>query len=92
LECRGDNVGEAKQQHSTISWQTKPGQVYYILVHGSEPDHEGDFGLVVTETEPLDDGVPNDNENDASSAVEEVSYFSFVSIVTTMIVILSIFE
>lgn len=48
LECDAGN-----EEHSTISWQAAAGQQYYVLVHGSEANHTGDFGLVVTASEPL---------------------------------------
>lgn len=48
LEC-----DSGTEQHSTVSWQASAGQGYYILVHGSEADHSGDFGLIVSESEPL---------------------------------------
>jgi hypothetical protein len=49
LEC---DAGTEK--HSTIGWQAEPEVGYYILVHGSLQQHNGDFGLIATETESLD--------------------------------------
>ena len=48
LECDAGS-----DEHSTVSWQAAAGQQYYVLVHGSEANHTGDFGLVVTASEPL---------------------------------------
>lgn len=57
LEC---DAGTEK--HSTVSWQAMAGQRYHVLVHGSQANHTGDFGLIVSETEPLD------NNQDTSSS------------------------
>jgi len=90
LECRLDETAtNITQKHSAISWHAKPSEQYYILVHGSEPDHSGQFGLIVTETEPLsdeDDGEPND-----TSAIPEVSSRFIVSIVMAMLLILVVY-
>lgn len=68
LECRLDdtnNTSSNTQRHSTIAWHAEPGRQYYILVHGSEPHHAGDFGLVLTESEPL--APPDDNGDSTTS-------------------------
>jgi len=56
LKCvdgRDDDLECGTDEHSTVSWQATGGQQYYILIHGSEQNHTGDFGFVVTESEPL---------------------------------------
>mmetsp|Transcript_20370 Transcript_20370/g.38588 ORF Transcript_20370/g.38588 Transcript_20370/m.38588 type:complete len:228 (-) Transcript_20370:66-749(-) len=47
-ECDAGSV-----QHSTVAWQATAGTSYYVLVHGSEANHTGEFGLRVTLTKPL---------------------------------------
>mmetsp|Transcript_2095 Transcript_2095/g.3762 ORF Transcript_2095/g.3762 Transcript_2095/m.3762 type:complete len:195 (+) Transcript_2095:62-646(+) len=56
LQCvdgRDDDLECGSDEHSTVSWQAVAGQQYYVLVHGSEANYTGDFGLVVTASEPL---------------------------------------
>ena len=66
-----DNDGECgTADHSTISWQTRAGQNYYVLIHGSQEENIGDFGLQVTFTDPL---PPTDNHNRMSTAATLLS-------------------
>uniref|UniRef100_A0A7S2UCQ8 Peptidase C-terminal archaeal/bacterial domain-containing protein n=1 Tax=Attheya septentrionalis TaxID=420275 RepID=A0A7S2UCQ8_9STRA len=46
------------EQHSTVSWIANAGERYYVLVHGSQSNHTGDFELITSETDPLG-GDPN---------------------------------
>ena len=69
LKCvdgRNDDLECDNDQHSTVSWQAAAGQEYHVLVHGSEANFTGDFGLIVTESEPL---------SPTSSAVERLNYW-----------------
>ena len=64
--------------HSTISWPTVTGQNYYVLVHGSQAENVGDFGLQVTVVEPLPG--TNSNHGDKSTSATPLSSRSLLSI------------
>jgi hypothetical protein len=64
LECDAGT-----QKHSTIGWQAAPGVGYYILVHGSLQQHNGDFGLTATETDSLDNTDDNPSKAGTTSSL-----------------------
>mmetsp|Transcript_46523 Transcript_46523/g.69260 ORF Transcript_46523/g.69260 Transcript_46523/m.69260 type:complete len:209 (-) Transcript_46523:187-813(-) len=72
LEC-----GTGIDVHSTISWHAEVGTRYYILVHGSEANHTGNFGLTTTTAAPATPA------GDDSSAIPR--FPSFLSLVSGMI-------
>ncbi|KAI2499556.1 Leucine-rich repeat (LRR) protein [Fragilaria crotonensis] len=65
-----DNDGECgTADHTTISWQTTPGQNYYVLIHGSQEENVGDFGLLVTVEDPLPDSNSDKHHHSAASTL-----------------------
>jgi hypothetical protein len=75
LECDAGT-----EEHSTIGWQATPEVGYYILVHGSLPEHNGDFGLIATETESLDN-----TDDDPSHACTASSLLWLVAMVLPLL-------
>jgi len=59
LNCVGGRNDDSEcsfaGEHSTIAFTATPGERYYIHIHGYLSNHTGNFGVVLTETEPLDD-------------------------------------
>mmetsp|Transcript_36556 Transcript_36556/g.77108 ORF Transcript_36556/g.77108 Transcript_36556/m.77108 type:complete len:205 (+) Transcript_36556:89-703(+) len=51
--------------HSTIGWHAEANTRYYILVHGSEANHTGNFELTITTDTPA---TPPRNDGDGDGA------------------------
>lgn len=82
-----DNECDAgTQRHSTISWQAVAGTPYYVLVHGSEANHTGEFGLRVTTSEPLPEDGTSSAEATGSSRNDPGNYTRWMTALIAIIV------
>ena len=66
--------GTGGGQHTTISWHAESGTRYYLLVHGSQVNHTGNFGLKITTEEPLESVDPGEYANQGDSGAISTSF------------------
>jgi hypothetical protein len=50
------------EHHSTVSWIANAGERYYVLIHGSQSNHTGDFKLITSETDTLSGDLTSSSE------------------------------
>ena len=71
--------------HSTISWHAEINTRYYILVHGSEANHTGNFELTITTDTPA---PPSNNSGASMAAGACLSLAPWLSIIVGLLLIL----
>ena len=70
-------TSSSRPHFTTVAWQATADTSYYILVHGSEANHTGNFGLSVSLTESL---LPTYNQGPPSATNHwVVQYICWIS-------------
>jgi hypothetical protein len=78
--------GTGEGLHTTLSWHAQSGTRYYLLVHGSQVNHTGNFGLQVTTEEPLDTPVAA-NPGESPSGTRRSNGFKIWMVAAWLVVV-----